>query len=133
MFIWGGPGSSNLAACAPGLIADDVIAGPHATVWAGGVDFHQVLAELVEKIGSTPTVNEFAVAIESLAIGGAKLGVLGVSAHDGFHDLGVGAHRVLAGEIVVGTQHECDFIEIRGDFRFGIFRVPGLRGAGFVG
>ena len=125
----GGTGSAGFAAGALRLVADDVVPRSHPAVGAGGVDFHQVLAELMEKVGSAPTVDEFAVFVERLAFGRAELGTLGISAHDGLHDLGIGADRVLAGEGAVVAEHQGNLVEIGGDLRIGIHSLVRRRRA----
>ena len=83
------------------LLDDQVVRGVHDFVGAGRADFHFHARELVEKIRSAPGIDQFAFAIDAIAIGPKEFNLFGVVAVECFGDFRVGADGVAAVEEAV--------------------------------
>ena len=90
------------------LFDDQVVRGVHDFVGAGRADFHFHARELVEKIRSAPGIDQFAFAIDAIAIGPKEFNLFGVVAVERFGDFRVGADRVFTeggSELPDGRAH----------------------------
>ena len=88
------------------LFDHQIVSRPHHLVRAGGVNFHFGAGELVEEIRRAPGVNQFASAVDSLAIVFAqKMRLFAIVAVEGGGDFWIGAHGIAAEHRGVGMKN----------------------------
>lgn len=80
----------------------------------------------MEKIGRSPSIQEFSFRAQTLVVRRSKPGLLRVSSHHGLHDLGIRPHWVFTVQSPVVAQHRADLIQ--GNSRLWVRRWRRLLG-----